>query len=215
MSELDLNIDNYTLNDLYNLFNIPLGNSLDEQLLKNAKQIVLKIHPDKSQLEPKYFIFFSGAYKRLYSIYEFQNKKQFFNNCYNWLKPNGYLIIHLIDRDKFSARKFKDTLMDLPGLYRSMQPVKNERTLNTSAEFIDFLYEATYEIKPQTDIVVFKETFTDKQTKHVRQNENTLIMDSIEDILAIASKNGFIIQGKSDNCNGDENQYLYIFERTM
>ena len=74
LSELDLNIDNYTLNDLYNLFNIPLGNSLDEQSLKNAKQIVLKIHPDKSRLEPKYFIFFSGAYKRLYSIYEFQNK---------------------------------------------------------------------------------------------------------------------------------------------
>ena len=126
--------------------------------LKNAKQIVLKIHPDKSQLEPKYFIFFSGAYKRLYSIYEFQNKKQFFNNCYNWLKPNGYLIIHLVDREKFSAKKFKDSIMDLTGLYRSMQPEKKERTLVASAEFIDFLYEAAYEIKPQNNKVIFKET---------------------------------------------------------
>ena len=74
MSELDLNIDNYTLNDLYNLFNIPLNGSLNEQLLKSAKQIVLKMHPDKSQLDSKYFLFFSKAYKRLYSIYEFQNK---------------------------------------------------------------------------------------------------------------------------------------------
>ena len=71
LSELDLNIDNYTLNDLYNLFNISY---LDEPSLKTAKQIVLKMHPDKSQLDSKYFLFFSKAYKRLYSIYEFQNK---------------------------------------------------------------------------------------------------------------------------------------------
>ena len=69
--ELDLNIDNYTLNDLYNLFNVSY---LDEPSLKTAKQIVLKMHPDKSQLDSKYFLFFSKAYKRLFSIYEFQNK---------------------------------------------------------------------------------------------------------------------------------------------
>jgi hypothetical protein len=75
--ELDLNIDNYTLNDLYNLFNIPSQNGhsyLDESSLKTAKQVVLKMHPDKSQLDSKYFLFFSKAYKRLYGIYEFQNK---------------------------------------------------------------------------------------------------------------------------------------------
>ena len=71
--ELDLNVDNYSLNDLYNLFNIH-AQVLDEPLLKSAKQIVLKMHPDKSQLDSKYFLFFSKAYKRLYSIYEFQNK---------------------------------------------------------------------------------------------------------------------------------------------
>uniref|UniRef100_A0A6C0I8Q0 J domain-containing protein n=1 Tax=viral metagenome TaxID=1070528 RepID=A0A6C0I8Q0_9ZZZZ len=73
LSELDLNIDNYTLDDLYNLFNISF---LDESSLKTAKQIVLKMHPDKSQLDSKYFLFFSKAYKRVYSIYEFQNKSE-------------------------------------------------------------------------------------------------------------------------------------------
>lgn len=73
LSELDLNIDNYSLEDLYNLFNISGGN-LNETSLKSAKQIVLKIHPDKSRLDSKYFLFFSKAYKRLYGIYEFQNK---------------------------------------------------------------------------------------------------------------------------------------------
>ena len=73
LSELDLNIDSYTLDDLYNLFNISY---LDEPSLKIAKQIVLKMHPDKSHLDSKYFLFFSKAYKRIYSIYEFQNKSE-------------------------------------------------------------------------------------------------------------------------------------------
>jgi len=73
MDTLDLDLEHYSLEDLYRLFNIPNG-SLNEPVLKNAKQIVLKMHPDKSKLDSKYFLFFSKAYKRLYSIYEFQNK---------------------------------------------------------------------------------------------------------------------------------------------
>jgi hypothetical protein len=72
LDNLDLDLEHYSLTDLYRLFNIE--GTLDEPNLKNAKQIVLKMHPDKSRLESKYFLFFSKAYKRLYSIYEFQNK---------------------------------------------------------------------------------------------------------------------------------------------
>jgi len=82
MSELDLNLDNYSLNDLFNLFNIN-DEILDDNIIKNAKNITLKMHPDKSHLDPKFFIFFKKAYKRLVEIYEFQNKavkKQYANN---------------------------------------------------------------------------------------------------------------------------------------
>jgi hypothetical protein len=78
MNQLDLDIENYSLRDLYNLFNI--NDELDEESLKNAKKIVLKMHPDKSRLDQKYFLFFSKAYKRLYSVYEFQNKSKYGNN---------------------------------------------------------------------------------------------------------------------------------------
>jgi len=70
---IDLDINNYDLNDLYNLFNI-YDHELNYQSMKEAKKIVLKMHPDKSQLDSKYFLFFSNAYKKLYAIYEFQNK---------------------------------------------------------------------------------------------------------------------------------------------
>ena len=73
LNSLDLDLDHYSLEDLYHLFNISQG-VLSEESLKSAKQIVLKMHPDKSRLDAKYFMFFSKAYKRLYGIYEFQNK---------------------------------------------------------------------------------------------------------------------------------------------
>ena len=58
LNSLDLDLDNYSLNDLYHLFNID-DDYLSEESLKYAKQIVLKMHPDKSRLESKYFLFFS------------------------------------------------------------------------------------------------------------------------------------------------------------
>jgi hypothetical protein len=70
---IDLNIDSYSREDIYKLFGIQTEN-LNDQIMKEAKKIVLKTHPDKSQLDSKYFLFFSKAYKRLYGIYEFQNK---------------------------------------------------------------------------------------------------------------------------------------------
>ena len=71
--KLDLDIDNYSRNDLYNLFGLKTM-SLTEDFMKECKKIVLKTHPDKSQLDPKYFLFFSKAYKKLKEIYDFQNK---------------------------------------------------------------------------------------------------------------------------------------------
>jgi ubiquinone/menaquinone biosynthesis C-methylase UbiE len=151
-----------------------------------------------------------------FTIYEIQDKKTFFSNCYFWLKPNGYLILHLVDREKFSAKKFEDTLMDLTAFYRKYNPPKEKRT-ETSAEFIDFDYTANYEIKTNSSTIVLKETFVDKQTNNIRQNENTLIMENIDDILRIASNSGFVIHAKTNmkSCNGDENQFIYVFERTL
>jgi len=85
MENLDLNIDNYNLEDILNLFNIDFN--FDESGLKRAKQKVLKCHPDKSGLDKKYFLFFTKAYKYLYFIYDFRKKKYddtcVYSNNYN------------------------------------------------------------------------------------------------------------------------------------
>uniref|UniRef100_A0A6C0HDI6 J domain-containing protein n=1 Tax=viral metagenome TaxID=1070528 RepID=A0A6C0HDI6_9ZZZZ len=70
--DLDLDINNYNLQDILNLFKIPTG--FTESDLKKAKTIVLKTHPDKSGLNPDFFRFYSKAYKMLYSVWEFRKK---------------------------------------------------------------------------------------------------------------------------------------------
>ena len=68
---MDLNIENYDLDDILNLFKIP--KNFTEEDLKSAKKIVLKTHPDKSGLPPEYFRFYSQAYKKVYFIWKFKS----------------------------------------------------------------------------------------------------------------------------------------------
>ena len=56
MESVDLDIDNYELDDILNLFQ--LSDNFDVEELKKAKRIVKETHPDKSKLNPEIFIFF-------------------------------------------------------------------------------------------------------------------------------------------------------------
>ena len=67
---IDLDIDNYGLNELLSLFKLDYNFNSDN--LKQAKKIVLMTHPDKSRLDKKYFLFFTKAFKVIYSIHQFR-----------------------------------------------------------------------------------------------------------------------------------------------
>jgi len=66
----NLNIESYTLDELFQLFD--LDHQLTEEKMKNAKKKVLMIHPDKSKLDPKYFVFYKKAYEMVLNIYKEQ-----------------------------------------------------------------------------------------------------------------------------------------------
>jgi ubiquinone/menaquinone biosynthesis C-methylase UbiE len=147
-----------------------------------------------------------------FTIYEIHDKKKFFSNCYYWLQPNAYLIVHLVN-----PNKFKITLQspfNKPTLFSNILP-QTKRITETTIEYKDYKYDIAYKFSNDDNKVVINETFTDNQTNHIRQNENTLYMNSIDDIVAIATRSGFIVKGKTNQCYKDTNQYLYIFERTM
>tara|TARA_A100001015_G_C14950928_1_gene696721 strand:- start:308 stop:1171 length:864 start_codon:yes stop_codon:yes gene_type:complete len=71
---IDLDLSNYELNDILNLFEIT--GRLDKIELQKAKKSVLQMHPDKSKLDKKYYIFFSEAYKILLQVYRFRIKAE-------------------------------------------------------------------------------------------------------------------------------------------
>jgi ubiquinone/menaquinone biosynthesis C-methylase UbiE len=141
-----------------------------------------------------------------FTIYYFKNKETFFNNCMEWLMPGGYLILHLVDREKF------DPILP-PGnpLYIvSPQKYAKERITHTKITFNNFVYTSNFNLEAEKDIATFEEKFKFNDGK-VRKQEHLFYMEDSQDILTKAADAGFIVQGKIDlvRC-AYPNQYLYI-----
>ena len=143
-----------------------------------------------------------------FTIYYFNDKTQFFNNCFNWLMPGVYLIVHLVDRAHF------DPILP-PGnplMYVSPQRYAKERITSTKVKFTDFSYSADFKLDESNDQAKFIEKFKNDSDGKVRKNELTLYMPDIQQITDTAQASGFTIEAKIDllQCQY-EYQYLYVF----
>jgi len=143
-----------------------------------------------------------------FTIYYFKDKAQFFNNCFKWLMPGGYLIVHLVERDHF------DPILP-PGnplLYISPQRYAKERITSTKVKFTDFSYSANFQLDDANDKALFVEKFKNDSDGKVRKNEHTLYMPDVQQIVDEAQACGFIVESKADllQCQY-EYQYLYVF----
>jgi SAM-dependent methyltransferase len=145
-----------------------------------------------------------------FTIYYFKNKLQFFNNCFNWLMPGGYLIIHLVNRDEF------DPILP-PGnplLLVSPQKYAKQRITTTKVKFTDFSYHADFQLDKSNNQAKFMEKFKQDKEGKVRKNEHILYMESQESILTQSQEAGFILEGKVDLTKAQyEYQYLYILTK--
>ena len=143
-----------------------------------------------------------------FTIYYIKDKKQFFKNCYYWLKHGGCLAIHLVDRDKFNPIiPAGDPLVIV-----SPQKHAKERINTSLVTFNNYKYKSKFIMKEKND-VLFKETFKFKDNSY-RVNEHKMYMEHSKDILAIALDMGFTITAKLDLllCNYDY-QYIYILKK--
>jgi len=146
-----------------------------------------------------------------FTIYEMKDKSAFFKNAYFWLQNNGYLILHLVNKHKFNK---------IVPIGRPLQNLQDDPTVNkTAVEFPDFTYLSEYiENEKRGRQWTHKETFTDKKTQNIRQNENTLYMETEEEILQMANIAGFTAKGMFSLENGplkDPGQKIYILQRIM
>jgi len=143
-----------------------------------------------------------------FTIYYFKDKAQFFNNCFKWLMPGGYLIVHLVEREHF------DPILP-PGnplLYISPQRYAKERITSTKVKFTDFSYSADFKLDEANDKALFVEKFKNDTNGKVRKNEHTLYMPDVQQIVDEALACGFIVESNADllQCQY-EYQYLYVF----
>jgi SAM-dependent methyltransferase len=150
-----------------------------------------------------------------FTIYEIEDKLQLFKNCYYWLQHNSYLVLHLAEKDSFNAI--------IPGgkpeVLDSIEQLGEKRVTTTIIDFTDFVYKSEY-IPNNNDVkhIIHKETFTDKSTQNVRQNERVLKFDSFDEIINMAVRAGFIAKGYFTMEKGpsrDVHQRIYILERTL
>lgn len=125
-----------------------------------------------------------------------------------WLKPGGYLILHLVDRDNF------DPILP-PGnplLYVSPQRYAPQRITSTKVKFDDFRYSAEFKLDENSNIATFEEKFKNDTDGKVRKNEHTMYMPKMNVIVNDAQKQGFILDSKVDLLQVQyEYQYLYFF----
>ena len=66
----DLNIQNYALNDVLNLFKLTIDDMVDIRHMKTAKRMVQRMHPDVSHMPSEYFLFYREAYKILERVHQ-------------------------------------------------------------------------------------------------------------------------------------------------
>lgn len=101
--DIDLNIENYNLQDILNLFKLDI--IFDNIDLNNAKKIVLKTHPDKSGLDKEIFLFYCKAFRILKNINDFRNKEE---KCvYSKYSKNEYVN----DLDNETNQEIVDNVM--------------------------------------------------------------------------------------------------------
>ena len=154
------------------------------------------------------------------TIYEIKDKETFFENCYSILSKDGFLIINLVDRDKFKPfvqNKDSDTLYD---------PEKYGKKVNELIVKFDKDNEfiSKYKVKNLensnmidssiTPYAVYNEKFSNFKTHNIRENEINLYMPVTTKILNLAKSKDFKLFKKIDlKSVGYTNEYLYVFKK--
>jgi SAM-dependent methyltransferase len=166
---------------------------------------------------------FTHIFALYYTLYHYnrEDKLKIFQNCYSWMKPGGYFIMHLVDVNKFDITTpiAKDPIFgSLQKQYKPIPPVP-PRLTEYEVEFQDMTYKSSYNFNrlQTTGEVIIIETLKNKMDDKIRQNEKIQYMESIDQILQMASQCGFITKSilKLKEILDDEYQFLYIFERTL
>ena len=197
---VDLDLNNYSLEDILALFQ--LQENFNEADLKRAKQQVLRLHPDKSRLDPKYFLFYSKAYKTVYSIWEFKNK-----NDNKTMNTEEYIPLDTSEENK---KKALETFFDQNKTLRDAnyfnkwfneqfekQKVKADEDEDGYGSWLKS--NENVDDTEITNMRAMNEHF-DKRKKEVRA---FVVQKDVQDITSHAGAGSNLLEGPQDNYSSD------------
>lgn len=69
----DFNLDTYSFQETLSLFNLSIEHDITEQDIQSAKSYLMKMHPDKSGLDPSYFLFYKKSFDIIVDKFKSQN----------------------------------------------------------------------------------------------------------------------------------------------
>ncbi len=150
---------------------------------------------------------YSLATMYYFTYYYLQDRTVALQNIFNWLKPGGCLVMHLVNREKF------DPILESasPFVAFSVQKYSKERVTHSKVAFDKFDYEADFNLEGSK--AMFKETFTFADGRKRRQT-HTLRMPTMEQIVDEVEGAGFTYKQFIDLTSiGYEYQYLFCFVR--
>ena len=147
-----------------------------------------------------------------FTIYYIKDKRLFFKNCFDWLKPGGFMVVHLVNKHMF------DPVLPPGNPLESVNAQKyaKERITKTNIVFKNYNYESEFLSDDKNNgKTEFVEVFSNKKTKKTfRKNIHTLYMEDQTKILSIAKQMGFIVKSKHDMtaCSYEYN-FLYVLKK--
>jgi len=188
-----------------NVSGIDISPSMIKQALKNYPEQKFMVG-DVMNANEFSFNTFTHILCLYFTIYSFNDKRRFFDNCMDWLMPGGFLVIHLVDPQQF------DPILP-PGnplFIVSPQKYAKQRITTTKINFNKFVYNSTFNYDQSNEIGVFEEKmkFNNGMT---RKHEHTLYMENKDTILSLAQQSGFILHANISMVKcAYEHQYLYV-----
>lgn len=192
LKNLDLDITNYELDDILNLFK--LNYNFTQSDLKNVYKIVLKTHPDKCNLDKRFFIFFSKLFKILKNVYQL-NMKFSESNCPRNTNININNLQNERNEDDNESFQHNTDLhkklhelnkkINLYNSYKIQNPNKKEKDI--PYEKPELLYKKFYKWFKITYNITYDEWFNNNFDKIKKENDDDIgykeWLESNEDII--------------------------------
>lgn len=157
--------------------------------------------------DPNSFTHITAYY---FTIYQFNDLYGFLSNVYKWLEPNGYFIVHMVNRKMF------DPILSPanPIIMVSPQKYAKERITTSEIKFNDFKYKGQFSLDEEKDKAIFEETFVYDDNNHTRKHVHEYNAPKLTSILKLAQDIGFNVIKRIDMVTCEyEYQYIYIMQK--